>query len=250
MKVFIVLATLLASLTVLAEDQSPGQTNIPYNDDEVEIIEVNEEDHDVEKERHINEIGDFIPISSRESRLLPTFLDSYGRQIPPSAPFLQTSVIGSVAFLGLMGLGTMALLYPILSSLEAEDLEKFNEIDLRDAGGFFSKSLTGISERVMTYVEQTLEELPSIPRLDAQECMKRSVCEAHNQPKKYGVIGILLQLFFPPYLETEEPLKVVSKYQLAARYGRQDRANCGKQYDGCMISFLDLIQAIVNAFIK
>ncbi|XP_076359825.1 uncharacterized protein LOC143252091 [Tachypleus tridentatus] len=246
MKVFIVLTTVLFSLTVLAEDQSSEQTNIPYNNDEAEIIEIKEEDNHMEKEKYEN----LSPTSSRESRLLPVFLDAYGRQVPPSAQFPQTSVIGSVAVLGLMGLGTMALLYPILSSLTAEDLDKFNEIDLRDAGGFFSKSLTGISERVMTYVEQTLEELPSIPRLDAQECMKRSVCEAHNKPKKYGLIGILLQFFFPPYLETEEPLKVVSKYQLAARYGRQDRANCGKQYDGCMISFLDLIQAIVNAFIK
>jgi hypothetical protein len=51
---------------------------------------------------------------------------------------------------------------------------------------------------------------------------------------------------FRPYTEAEEPLKVVSKYQLAARYGRQDNANCAAQYDGCMINFLDVVQGLIN----
>ncbi|XP_013782223.1 uncharacterized protein LOC106466476 [Limulus polyphemus] len=239
MKIIIILATILASLTVLAEDQPPEQI-----DDDVEIIT---EDDDEDENQYLNGIEHLNPKSSRESRLLPVFLDAYSRQVPPSVSFLQTSGIVSVA---LLGLGTMALLYPVLASLGDKDLEKLNEIDLRDAGGFVSKSLTGMSEKVMTYVEDTLEGFPSLPQLDAQECMKRTVCEAHNKPKQYGVLGLLVQLFFPPYLETEEPLNVASKYQLAARYGRQDQANCAKQYDGCMLSFLELIQTIVNAFVK
>ena len=46
-------------------------------------------------------------------------------------------------------------------------------------------------------VEKSVDDLPSLPRLDAQECMKRCICEAHNQPKKYGLVGLGLQLFFP-----------------------------------------------------
>ncbi|RWS25648.1 DM4/DM12 domain containing protein-like protein [Leptotrombidium deliense] len=112
--------------------------------------------------------------------------------------------------------------------------------------GFLTNGLVGISESIMSFVEKSVDDLPSFPRLDAQECVKRCICEAHNQPKKYGVVGLMLQLFFPPYTETDEPSRIVSKYQLAARYGRQDNANCAAQYDGCMVNFLDLIQGIIN----
>ncbi|XP_015907748.1 uncharacterized protein [Parasteatoda tepidariorum] len=115
---------------------------------------------------------------------------------------------------------------------------------------FFSNGLNSVSEYMMSLVENKLEDWPSLPRLEAQECMKRSVCEAHNQPKKYGLIGLVLQLLFPPYKNAEDPSNVVSKYQLAARYGRQSNANCGVQYDGCMLNLLDIIQAFVNAFIR
>lgn len=57
--------------------------------------------------------------------------------------------------------------------------------------------LAGFSEFVMTRVDKGLEKFPSIPSLDPQECMKRSVCEAHNQPNKYGLIGLALQLLYP-----------------------------------------------------
>lgn len=36
-----------------------------------------------------------------------------------------------------------------------------------------------------------------VPRMDAQECLKRTVCEAHNKPGRYGLLGITLQFFFP-----------------------------------------------------
>ena len=49
----------------------------------------------------------------------------------------------------------------------------------------------------MGWVEKSVDDLPSFPRLDAQECMKRAVCEAHHQPKKYGLTGLVLQIFFP-----------------------------------------------------
>lgn len=57
--------------------------------------------------------------------------------------------------------------------------------------------LVGVSESLMGWVERSVDDLPSIPRLDAQECMKRCICEAHNQPKKYGAVGLAIQLFFP-----------------------------------------------------
>jgi len=111
---------------------------------------------------------------------------------------------------------------------------------------FMTSRLVGVSESIMGWVEKSVDDLPNFPRMDAQECMKRCICEAHNQPKKYGLTGLVLQLFFPPYTEAEEPLKVVSKYQLAARYGRQDNANCAAQYDGCLVNFLDIIQGLIN----
>ena len=51
-----------------------------------------------------------------------------------------------------------------------------------------------------------------------------------------------------PYTETDEPSRIVSKYQLAARYGRQDNANCAAQYDGCVVNFLDAFHGLINFF--
>ncbi|XP_023235104.1 uncharacterized protein LOC111634539 [Centruroides sculpturatus] len=114
----------------------------------------------------------------------------------------------------------------------------------------FSNGLAGLSEYLMALVENSLDDLPSLPRLDPQECMKRSICEAHNQPKKYGLIGLIIQLLFPPYTKTDDANNVVSKYQLAARYGRQSSANCANQYDGCMINVLDIIKTVAKVFIR
>lgn len=52
-------------------------------------------------------------------------------------------------------------------------------------------------ESIMGWIERSVEHLPNFPRLHPQECVKRSICEAHNDPEKYGAIGFLLRLFFP-----------------------------------------------------
>ncbi|KAH9426866.1 hypothetical protein DERP_002966 [Dermatophagoides pteronyssinus] len=123
-------------------------------------------------------------------------------------------------------------------------------INSENGNGSLSRLIThrlvGVSESLMGWVERSVDDLPSIPRLDAQECMKRSICEAHNQPKKYGAVGLIIQLFFPPYLDVEDANKIVSKYQLAARYGRGENANCAAQYDDCMVNVLDILQGAIN----
>lgn len=62
---------------------------------------------------------------------------------------------------------------------------------------FISNRFMAVSESVMVWVEKALDNMPNLPRLEAQACMKRCICEAHNQPKKYGLTGLVLQLFFP-----------------------------------------------------
>lgn len=52
-------------------------------------------------------------------------------------------------------------------------------------------------DSVMGYIERSVEHLPSFPRLHPQECVKRSICEAHNKPDKYGAIGFMLRILFP-----------------------------------------------------
>lgn len=52
-------------------------------------------------------------------------------------------------------------------------------------------------DSLMGYIERSVEHLPSFPRLHPQECVKRSICEAHNKPDKYGAIGFMLRLLFP-----------------------------------------------------
>ncbi|XP_003742163.1 uncharacterized protein LOC100900874 [Galendromus occidentalis] len=109
------------------------------------------------------------------------------------------------------------------------------------------RGLSGITEVVMRAVERSMEAIPSIPSLDPQECMKRSVCEAHNQPDRYGVVGLALQLIFPPYLTGEsEDAPLISKYQQAARYGRRNDAECGRHFDGCIVSPMEVTQKLLN----
>lgn len=162
--------------------------------------------------------------------------------------------------LGIVVLGGLALVAPVIFP-EVRRRRSLEEVarqlgtnpatmsmeERQGIQGLLTRGLVGVSESIMGWIERSVDDLPSFPRLDAQECMKRSVCEAHNQPKKYGAVGLMMQLFFPPYTETEEsPTRVVSKYQLAARYGRQENANCSSQYDGCMVNLLDIIQAMIN----
>lgn len=58
-------------------------------------------------------------------------------------------------------------------------------------------SLQSRVDSMMSWIERSVEHLPNIPRLHPQECVKRSICEAHNDPNKYGAIGFILRLLFP-----------------------------------------------------
>ncbi|KAK8774373.1 hypothetical protein V5799_011087 [Amblyomma americanum] len=182
-----------------------------------------------------------------------------------ATPSLRGMVAGSSyrspLELGLMAAaaaGAVGLLLPFLLPAQwavpsrSSETQPYHQVPLQDRGGLLGGrgGLAGLSEFVMTRVDKGLEKFPSIPSLDPQECMKRSVCEAHNQPNKYGLIGLLLQLLYPPYSAPDEPTTVVSKYQLAARYGRQEDADCSRQYDGCIVSPLEMIQTIVGYFLR
>lgn len=58
-------------------------------------------------------------------------------------------------------------------------------------------SLQARVDSVMGWIERSVEHLPNFPRLHPQECVKRSICEAHNKPHDYGAIGFMLRLLFP-----------------------------------------------------
>lgn len=181
--------------------------------------------------------------------LFTVTIPGHGRNSP--GPTKLSSInIGNVALLGIVILGAFALFYPVVVTPFGRSFQQERSFTGRNGSGFFSNGLIGISEFVMSKVENSLDDLPSLPRLEPQECMKRSICEANHQPKKYGLMGLTIQLLFPPYTETTNPARVVSKYQLAARYGRQESANCAGQYDGCMFNFLDLMQTMLQTVFK
>lgn len=100
--------------------------------------------------------------------------------------------------MGIVVLSGMALAAPLAFPEVKRSLERSLNADERQGiSNFITSRLVGVSESIMGWVEKSVDDLPSFPRLDAQECMKRCICEAHNQPKKYGIIGLVLQLFFP-----------------------------------------------------
>ncbi|XP_054927627.1 uncharacterized protein [Dermacentor andersoni] len=104
------------------------------------------------------------------------------------------------------------------------------------------------SHRLLLDVAAKMPNL--VPRMDAQECLKRTVCEAHNKPGRYGLLGIALQFFFPPFRPGDADDTRMSPLQLAARYGRDPRADCGRQYDGCFVDPLQALQAAVDHFLR
>ena len=85
----------------------------------------------------------------------------------------------------------------IVNISEAFMGRSMNNEERQGLANFMTSRLVGVSESIMGWVEKSVDDLPNLPRLDAQECMKRCICEAHNQPKKYGLTGLVLQLFFP-----------------------------------------------------
>lgn len=42
----------------------------------------------------------------------------------------------------------------------------------------------------------------------------------------------------------------MSPLQLAARYGREPSADCGRQYDGCFLDLLQTLQGAVDYFLR
>jgi len=160
---------------------------------------------------------------------------------------LSTQAVGGLALASLLAYGTFASLAPNLKNEISKNLSKDDKEGLQN---LVTNCMVGISDSMMKWVERSVNDLPSFPRMNAQECMKRIICEAHNQPKKYGLLGFGLQLFFPPFIESEKNTRVVSKYQLAARFGRQGQSNstqlCAQQYDDCVINLLDISQSIAE----
>jgi len=158
---------------------------------------------------------------------------------------LSTKAVGSLALISLVAYGTFASLAPNLKSEISRNLSKEDKEGLQN---LLTNCMIGISDSFMKWVERSVNELPSLPRINAQECMKRAICEANKEPKKYGLLGFGLQLFFPPPIneKNETTYHVSSKYQLAAQYGRGSQANCASQYDDCILNLLDILQGMVK----
>ncbi len=51
-------------------------------------------------------------------------------------------------------------------------------------------------------------------------------------------------MFYRHHNKAEDTLKVVSKYRLAANYGKEGKAKCGEKYSGCSISYLEIFQEL------
>lgn len=74
-------------------------------------------------------------------------------------------------------------------------------IGSENVNGSFSRLITnqliGYSEAMMNWVEHSVRDKKGLPTLEPKQCVLRCVCEAHSQPKKYGAVGLVIQLFFP-----------------------------------------------------
>jgi len=97
------------------------------------------------------------------------------------------------------------------------------------------------------FLKDIYSRIKSLPMFDWEECLLRAVCEANSDPLRYGALGVPFQLFFPPYSDTDDPA-MISKYQLAARYGKSPTGICDVEYGTCMMNPLDLLTNVANWF--
>ncbi|CAL8091138.1 unnamed protein product [Orchesella dallaii] len=82
--------------------------------------------------------------------------------------------------------------------------------------------------------------------LNPDECLQKSICDAHRHPKKYGLFALPFQIFFPPPALGKETSRS-SKYQLAAQTGEYTKAECWARYN-CFFDLLDLAVYTVDWF--
>ncbi|XP_054163756.1 uncharacterized protein LOC128961532 [Oppia nitens] len=99
---------------------------------------------------------------------------------------------------------------------------------------FFETNLKAVFETVLNSYDKSLQYFPHFAKTKVQNCFQWSVCELFNKPKKYGVIGLLFRSVFPyDNVFKNKSSNVLSKYQLAAIYGRKTSNNCKQKYNGC-----------------
>uniref|UniRef100_A0A6B0V6S5 Putative secreted protein n=1 Tax=Ixodes ricinus TaxID=34613 RepID=A0A6B0V6S5_IXORI len=121
----------------------------------------------------------------------------------------------------------------------------------RGVENFLMSAVQSLLEKSHTALLKLADRMPNlVPRMDAQECLKRTICEAHNRPGRYGIVGVALQLIFPPFKPGAEETAQMTPLQLAAKYGRGSGADCGRQYDGCFLDVLQTMQGVVDYAIR
>jgi hypothetical protein len=74
-------------------------------------------------------------------------------------------------------------------SLEADD----KELKVKN---FMTTRLQTLIDFVMSFVDNLLDKMPEYAGLDPQECIQRSVCEAHKHQHRFGVIGRFVRFLF------------------------------------------------------
>uniref|UniRef100_T1IT89 3-hydroxyisobutyryl-CoA hydrolase, mitochondrial n=1 Tax=Strigamia maritima TaxID=126957 RepID=T1IT89_STRMM len=138
-------------------------------------------------------------------------------------------------------IGLAVIFLPPLLGVLSMIIEQHNQVQSgRSMDGISSFMTNGLSDMLYTLADNPFSGFGI--GLDPDECVKRSICEAHNHPSRYGWLAFPFQLFFPPYSgnQRDDDPSYLSKYQLAARYGKSDNANCGLQYRGCMFNPLNM----------
>lgn len=85
-------------------------------------------------------------------------------------------------------------------------------------------------------VDYMLQSIPRAVRIDARQCLKYAICRANNHPKRYGALGRILRVIYPPNLahELRDKLKgmrgsheehIIYSYANAALLGKINQDN-------------------------
>lgn len=205
--------------------------------------------------------------------LFSVTVPGYGREHPDIDQF-RTVNFGNLALLGMVVLGTITLTVPLITSRALWLLQPDSILSSLGGGGLFRKrrdiSIVHTSgdtssslviedsaiEQVIHWIDAAVNSVPAKYFVnDVRECLRLFICETNRYPRRFGIVGEIVKIIFPPQLVHDiqqrrsdvdilsEDDKLVLSYANATVIGTLDRDNSPTRdecihtyYRGCWIS--------------
>nr|XP_053644197.1 uncharacterized protein LOC128696833 [Cherax quadricarinatus] len=141
---------------------------------------------------------------------------------------LSLQSFGALSYIVLFLLGGLAL--SVFTTTQGGSFSGRSEVN-----NFYESTLTSL-------VTESLSLLPSV--VDTRSCAKLTICEAYADSDRYSFLTWPIK-FLVPSPGRNVPLREITEFEAAARYGDENGEDCQDEYP-CLVQPLDLILLIYN----